>query len=95
MRFRNPEEKRMNFLRLVPVFALVVAIFITGHSLYRYLAGADDSVTWLVIGSVAMIYFSFRTLFAVRRVFVWGDEASNRNRRADDESEEAPEDDEE
>lgn len=61
----------MNALRLLPVFLLVVAVFFTGAQLYRYLTGLDETATWVAVGAVALVYFSFRTLYAVRQVFVW------------------------
>ena len=75
MRFRKPEEKKMNILRLLPAFLLVVAVFFTGLQTYRYTTGLDQDPLWVIVGAVATLYFSIRTFFSVRQVFVWGDEA--------------------
>lgn len=86
MRFRNPDDKKMNVLRLLPVFMLVVAVFFTGHQVYRYIAGYDETLAWVGIGAIAMIYFAVRTLHTVKRVFVWEHREGDGESDEDDQS---------
>lgn len=80
MRFRNPDEKKMNALRLVPVFLLVVATFFTGHQTYLYLSGGEADTFLIFLGAAVMIYASVRSIFAMRRVFIWEHEEGGEDR---------------
>lgn len=80
VRFRNPDEKKMNALRLVPVFLLVVATFFTGHQTYLYLSGGEADTFLIFLGAAVMIYASVRSIFAMRRVFIWEHEEGGEDR---------------
>lgn len=71
MEFREPDAKIKNAIRLLPAALLLLAVVFTGHQSYRYFAGLDDDPLWVVVGAVALIYFSFRTVHAMRTVLVW------------------------
>ena len=85
MRLREPDNKKMNVLRLLPVYLLVVAILFTGHSTYLYLSGAEENLMWVGLGALGVLYFSVRSWFALRSVFLWGEEEEAQDQE-DDES---------
>ncbi len=74
MKFRHPERKKFNLFMLLPVAMLVLAIAFTIHSAYLYFSGTEEEILWLGIGAAAVVYFSFRTWFAAKQVFIIGDE---------------------
>ena len=75
MKFRRPDEKKMNVIRMMPFFFLLLAISFTGIHAYRYAVGLDAETTWLLVGGVATIYFGVRSWFQAKVVFVFdGDE---------------------
>ncbi len=74
MRFREPDNMKMNIVRMMPFAFLVLAIVFTVIHGYRYAVGLDEENTWVLVGGVATIYFSVRSWFQARVVFVMGDE---------------------
>lgn len=76
MRLRNPNEKKMNILRLLPLFLLLPVLFLTGWEAYRYLTGAEESALWLGLWGAVSVYMVVRSVFAARKVFVWDDDGA-------------------
>ena len=76
MKFRNPKAKKLNAVHLLPLPLLVLALLFAVHSTYQYLTGVEETMLWMGVGWVAVFYFAARSWFAARKVFVWGDEAS-------------------
>ncbi len=77
MKFRHPDQKLLNILRLLPMLFWVVALAFAIHSGYRYFTGIDESAFWFIVGSVAVLYFSVRSWLQMKVTFVWGDESAS------------------
>ncbi len=75
MEFRQPEALKMNLFRLLPVYLLVAAVLFFAYATYQYLSGSEEDLLWVAVGGLATVYFTVRSWFAMRWVFVWGDEA--------------------
>ncbi len=74
MKFRNPDQKVLNIIRLVPLLFWVVAVAFAIHSGYRYFSGIDESAFWFVVGGAAVLYFTVRSWLQLRVTFVWDEE---------------------
>ncbi len=74
MKFRDPEAKKLNALRLMPLPFLALALSFTAYSIYQHQIGADESMFWVAVGGAASVYFLLRSWFAVRSVFEFGDD---------------------
>ena len=74
VRFRNPEDKTMNLLRLMPVLLLPVALTFAGYVGYLYFTGQSEDALLLGIASAAAVYFAIRSFVQLKAVFVFGDD---------------------
>lgn len=74
MKFRNPDEKGKNILRLLPVMFFLIGIPIVGNVIYQYFTGAEDDVVRVVIAVIILAYFGFRSKFALEWTFVQDEE---------------------
>jgi hypothetical protein len=77
VKFRQPEERLKNVLRLTPLFFLLFAISLGGIMVYEYFTGVRDNELIPVMTAVFVIYFAFRSWHAVKLTFVFGDEEAN------------------
>lgn len=66
MRFRYPEEKGKNFLRMIPVMFFFFAVPATGFAVYEYFAGLEENSTRMLILLGFTAYFGFRSWYTVK-----------------------------
>lgn len=74
MKFRDPDAKKTNLLQLLPVLFFVVTLIFAGHAVYQYAIGLEASLMWVGLWGILLLYFGARSWFALRKVFVWGEE---------------------
>lgn len=74
MKFRYPEQKTGNLIRLIPIVLWPLSIGFLVYIGYQYFVGSEQDLTMVGLAAVVAIYFSIRGWTALPRVFVWGDE---------------------
>lgn len=73
MRFRYPEQRGRNVVRLLPVVFFFLSLPFAGVMLYEYFAGLNQEVIRPVIAVVFVLYFGYRARFAMEVTFIRGE----------------------
>lgn len=74
MRFRNPEHKARNIVRLLPVLLFLIGLPLVVDLAYQFFTGVEEDATRVIIATIILFYFAFRAVHGVRMTLVWGEE---------------------
>lgn len=74
MRWRYPEQKGRNLIRLLPLLFLILSLPFAAMMVYEYFVGLNTDAIRPIIAIVFVLYFAYRARFAIQVTFIKDEE---------------------